>query len=100
MAIDEADVLVFTVDAQMGLTATDEAVADILRKLTGHANAGQRVPPILVAASKAESHGPSNDSVEFYKLGFGKIYPVSGMRGDGTGDLLDAMVNAIPPEAT
>ena len=99
MAINEADVLVFTVDAQVGLTATDEAVAEILRRLTGQRQrAGKRVPPILVAASKAESDGPRNDSVEFYKLGFGQIYPVSGMRGDGTGDLLDAVVNAIPPE--
>jgi GTP-binding protein len=100
MAIAEADVLVFTVDAQVGLTGTDEAVAEILRKLTGQRQRqGKTVPPILVAASKAEASGPRADSVEFYKLGFGEVYAVSGMRGDGTGDLLDAIVKAIPPES-
>jgi len=99
MAIAEADVLVFTVDAQVGLTGTDEAVADILRKLVGQRQrAGRSVPPILVAASKAEAQGPRIDSLEFYKLGLGEVFPVSGLRGDGTGDLLDAVVQAIPPE--
>jgi small GTP-binding protein len=99
MAIAEADVLVFTVDAQVGLTGTDEAVVEILRKLVGQRQRqGKSVPPILVAASKAESQGPRIDSLEFYKLGLGDVYPVSGIRGDGTGDLLDAVVKAIPPE--
>ncbi len=100
MAISEADVLVLTVDAKTGLTTTDEAVVEILRKLTGtRQRQGRRVPPILVAASKAESQGPKSDSVEFYKLGLGEVFTVSGLRGDGTGDLLDAIVKAIPPEA-
>lgn len=99
MAIAEADVLVFTVDAQVGLTGTDEAVVEILRKLIGQRQrAGRSVPPILVAASKAEAQGPRIDSLEFYKLGLGEVFPVSGLRGDGTGDLLDAVVKAIPPE--
>ncbi len=99
MAIAEADVLVFTVDAQVGLTGTDEAVVEILRKLVGQRQrAGRSVPPILVAASKAEAQGPRIDSLEFYKLGLGEVFPVSGLRGDGTGDLLDAIVQAIPPE--
>jgi GTP-binding protein len=99
MAIAEADVLVFTVDAQVGLTGTDEAVVEILRKLIGQRQrAGRTVPPILVAASKAEAQGPRIDSLEFYKLGLGDVFPVSGLRGDGTGDLLDAVVKAIPPE--
>ncbi len=98
MAIAEADVLVFTVDAQVGLTGTDSAVVDILRKLTGQRQtAGKKVPPILVAASKSEGRGGISDSVDFYKLGLGDVYPVSGLRGDGTGDLLDAIVAAIPP---
>ncbi len=99
MAIAEADVLIFTVDAQVGLTGTDEAVVEILRKLVGQRQrAGRSVPPILVAASKAEAQGPRIDSLEFYKLGLGEVFPVSGLRGDGTGDLLDAVVKAIPPE--
>jgi GTPase len=99
MAIAEADVLVFTVDAQVGLTGTDEAVAEILRRLTGQRQrAGKRVPPILVAVSKSEGRGGQSDAYDFYKLGFGNVFAVSGMRGDGTGDLLDAVVAAIPPK--
>jgi GTPase len=99
MAIAEADVLVFTVDAQVGLTATDEAVAEILRKLTGQRQRqGKSVPPILVAVSKSEGRGGQSDAYDFYKLGFGDVFAVSGMRGDGTGDLLDAVVAAIPPK--
>jgi GTP-binding protein len=99
MAIAEADVLVFTVDAQVGLTATDEAVAEILRKLTGQRQRqGKSIPPILVAVSKSEGRGGQSDAFDFYKLGFGDVYAVSGLRGDGTGDLLDAVVAAIPPK--
>lgn len=98
-AIAEAEVIVFTVDAQAGLTAADEAVAEILRKLIGQRQReGKRVPTILVAASKAEAQAPRDASVEFYKLGLGEVYPVSGIHGNGTGDLLDAIVAAIPPQ--
>lgn len=102
-AIAEAEVIVFTVDAQAGLTSADEAVAEILRKLIGQRQReGKRVPTILVAASKAEAQAPRDASVEFYKLGLGEVYPVSGIHGSGTGDLLDAIVAAIvaaaPPQ--
>jgi len=98
IAIAEADVLIFTVDAQAGLTAADEAVADILRKLVGQRQReGKAVPPLIVAASKADSHHLRESSVEFYKLGLGEVYPVSGLHGVGTGDLLDAVVAALPP---
>ena len=96
-AIDDADVVIFAVDAQTGLTATDEAVAGIIRRLIGQRQkAGKHVPPILVAASKAEARGPRENVVEFYKLGFGDVYPVSGMQGDGVGDLLDEIVKLLP----
>ncbi len=96
-AIEDADVVVFTVDAQTGLTATDEAVAGIIRKLVGQRQkAGKHVPPIIVAASKAEARSPRENAVEFYKLGFGDVYAVSGMQGDGLGDLLDEIVNLLP----
>jgi GTP-binding protein len=98
MAIAEADVIVFTVDSQTGLTATDQSVAEILRKLIGQRQrAGKSVPPILIAASKSEMRGGASDAFDFYKLGLGDVHAVSGMRGDGTGDLLDAIVSAIPP---
>ncbi len=99
IAIAEADVIVFTVDAQAGLTAADEAVAEILRKLVGRRQRqGKPVPPIIIAASKAEAQAPRDASVEFYKLGLGEVYAVSGIHGSGTGDLLDAIVAAIPPQ--
>lgn len=97
IAIDEADVIVFTVDAQVGLTSIDEAVADILRRLIGQRqSAGKPVPPVIVAASKAEAQAPRDAAVEFYKLGLGDVFPVSGIHGSGTGDLLDAIVEALP----
>jgi GTP-binding protein len=99
IAINDADVVVFAVDAQVGLSATDEAVADILRKLVGQRQKqGKSIPPILVAASKAERDEPRRASVEFYRLGLGEVFAVSGQRGDGTGDLLDAIVAALPPQ--
>ena len=100
IAIDEADVIVFTVDAQVGLTSIDEAVAGILRKLIGQRQAAVKVvPPVLVAASKAEAQAPRDAAVEFYKLGLGEVFPVSGIHGSGTGDLLDAIVEALPKRA-
>jgi GTP-binding protein len=97
IAIAEADVIVFTVDAQTGLTAADEAVADILRKRIGlRQRAGKHVPAVLVAANKTETAVTRESSVEFYRLGLGEVYPISALLGDGTGDLLDAIVAAIP----
>ncbi len=96
-AVNDADVLVFVVDSQLGLTAADESVAAIIRKLVGmRQRAGKRVPPIMVAASKAETKDAQSNSMEFFKLGLGDVYPVSGKIGDGIGDLLDAVVKALP----
>lgn len=97
VAISEADVIVFTVDGQAGLTAIDEAVADILRRLIGQRQkAKQSVPPIIVAASKAEATRVRQDAVEFYGLGLGEVFAVSGMQGDGVADLLDEVVRSLP----
>ena len=97
MAIAEADVLVFTTDAQVGLTGADSAVAEIIRRLMGQRQAtGKSVPTVIVAASKAEAQGPKTGSMEFYALGLGEVLPTSGIHGDGVGDLLDAVVKAIP----
>lgn len=99
MAIADADVIIFTVDLQTGLTSVDEAVADILRKLVGkRQRAGKTAPPILVAASKGDTQTMRNNAAEFYALGFGEVFPTSGLHGDGTGDLLDAVVAAIPKQ--
>ncbi|HEY3290750.1 MAG TPA: ribosome biogenesis GTPase Der [Anaerolineae bacterium] len=100
IAIAEADVIVFTVDGQTGLTGADHAVADILRKQIGQRQrAGKSIPPVIVAANKAETAAAQGNTVEFYQLGLGDVYPISALQGEGTGDLLDAIVRAIPPEA-
>src|SRR5258708_3268019 len=86
-AIEEADVLIMLVDADQGITAADEEVADILRKSE---------KPIIVAANKADSERRRVDSVEFYALGVGEeVYAISAIHGTGTGDLLDAVVAAL-----
>lgn len=80
LAIDEADVILFVVDAREGLSALDKDVADILRRSR---------KPVLVAANKVDSTKQAHDAVEFYETGLDKIYPVSAINGSGTGELLD-----------
>ena len=100
IAIAEADVVVFTVDGQTGLTGADHAVADIVRKQIGlRQRLGKSIPAVVIAANKCETADARTNSVEFYQLGLGDIYPISALQGDGTGDLLDAIVRAIPPSA-
>jgi GTP-binding protein len=89
-AARDADVIVFVVDAQDGLTAVDDDVAGILRR-TRH--------PVLLVANKAESPNALNSvHAEFSRLGFGDPYAVSAIHGEGTGDLLDAIVERLPDE--
>lgn len=87
IAIEAADVVVLLVDAQAGITAADEEVAGILRRTT---------KPIIVAANKAESRSAREAAVEAYALGLGEVFPTSALHGTGTGDLLDAVVDAFP----
>jgi GTP-binding protein len=88
MAIAEADAVVFLVDTEAGLTASDQEVADVLRRTE---------KPVILAANKADSERRRADAVEFYALGLGEPMPVSALHGLGTGDLLDAIVEALPP---
>ncbi len=87
IAIAEADVLVLVVDVQAGLTAADEAVAEVLRRTQ---------KPVLVAANKADNPALWEAAVEFYRLGLGEVYPISALHGTGIGELLDAIVAALP----
>lgn len=89
LAIEEADVIVFMVDARTGITAADEEVADMLRR-------SQK--PVILAANKADNAARRQDVVEFYRLGLGEPIPISSIQGTGTGDLLDLIVEALPPE--
>jgi GTPase len=86
-AIDEADVIVFMVDAKAGLTAGDQEVAELLRRTD---------KPTIIVANKADNLGRREDAVEFYALGLGDPLPVSAIHGAGSGDLLDRIVEALP----
>jgi GTP-binding protein len=87
LAIEEADVIVLVVDAIQGITAADQEIADILLRAS---------KPVLVAANKADNPARREDAFEFYGLGMGEVYPVSALHGTGTGDLLDAIIHALP----
>ncbi|MGZ3644407.1 MAG: ribosome biogenesis GTPase Der [Ktedonobacteraceae bacterium] len=89
LAIDEADVIIFMVDAQAGITAADEEVADLLRRTQKH---------VILTANKSDNARLRQDVVEFYALGIGEPITISSTQGTGTGDLLDLIVDALPPE--
>ena len=89
LAIEEADVIVFMVDAQAGITAADEEVADLLRRTQ---------TPVILAVNKADNARLRQDAVEFYTIGIGEPITLSSTQGTGTGDLLDLIVDALPPE--
>jgi GTP-binding protein len=88
VAIQDADVIIQVVDGQSGITAADREVADILRRAK---------KPVVVAANKLESTKLWDQAYEFYELGLGQVFPISALHGTGTGDLLDAVTEAIPP---
>ncbi|MBX5444508.1 ribosome biogenesis GTPase Der [Sphaerobacter sp.] len=87
LAIEQADVIVFMVDGQAGVTAGDHEVADLIRR-------SKR--PVLLAVNKAEARTIQDAAVEFYELGLGDPYPISALHGIGVGDLLDAIVAHLP----
>jgi len=87
LAIEEADVIVFMVDARTGITASDEEVADVLRRTK---------KPIIIAANKADNESRRQDAVEFYNLGLGEPIVLSSIQGVGTGDVLDRIVEELP----
>ncbi len=95
MAIQEADAVLFLTDAESGVTPSDREVAQILRQLQREEN-GCLVPPVFLVVNKADSPQRRLAAVEFYELGLGEPYPISALHGTGTGDLLDALVAALP----
>lgn len=86
-AINEADVIVMVVDVGDGATAADLAVADLVRRTA---------KPVVLAANKGESNTRAANAVDFYALGLSDPIVVSSLHGRGTGDLLDAIVQALP----
>lgn len=97
IAVDEADIVLFLVDAISGVTPADREVAQILRR-NQKVVEGQPTPPILLVANKADSSKQREWVNEFYELGLGDPYPISAVHGTGTGDLLDALVAAFPKQ--
>lgn len=89
LAIEQADVILFVVDAMNGVTDLDDHVANILRRST---------KPVILVANKVDSNEWVYNIPEFYKLGLGEPYPVSAINGYGTGDLLDEIVKDLPPK--
>jgi GTP-binding protein len=88
-ALTDSDAAVFVVDARAGFRAGDEEIADLLRRWG---------KPVLVAANKIDHPNDVALVHDFHALGLGTPLPVSAAQGLGTGDLLDAMVDALPPE--
>lgn len=83
LAIDEADEILFVVDGREGLTPMDEDVADMLRR---------QPKPVVLAVNKVDNAAQMDGLGEFYSLGLGDPYPIAGITGSGTGDLLDVLV--------
>ncbi len=90
LAISEADVIVFVVDAAVGMTPADLEAAELLRRAPA---------PVIVAVNKADNEKREIEAAEFHALGWDETYPISASHGRGTGDLLDALVWALPPES-
>jgi GTP-binding protein len=87
LAIDEADAILFLVDVESGVTGMDEDVANLLRRVN---------KPVFLVVNKVDAANRLHDAAEFYSLGLGEYYPIAAINGSGTGDLLDALVEALP----
>ena len=89
LAVDEADLILFLVDAKDGITPLDEDVAKMLRACE---------KPVFLVVNKVDNGKMEQQSAEFYALGMGDFFTVSAVNGSGTGDLLDAVVKDMKPE--
>jgi GTPase len=87
IAVAAADVVVFVVDATVGATDTDEAVVRILRRSR---------KPVLLAANKVDGPSGEVEATALWNLGLGQPYPISALHGRGSGELLDAILEALP----
>ena len=89
MAIDEATVLIWVVDARAGVTQLDEELAALLRSTGKY---------VLVAANKTDSARLESESTEFFRFGFDNVFPISAEQGIGIGELLDSAVELLKLE--
>ncbi len=90
IAIDEANAILFMVDAATGITNLDEAMADLLRKST---------KPVFLVVNKVDNHNRLLEASEFYSLGFEHIFFLSSISGSGTGELLDEIIALMPADS-
>ena len=89
LAIDEADAIIFMVDATDGVTGMDETMAQLLRRAQ---------KPIFLALNKVDNALRRENTLEFYALGFEQFYPISSINGSGSGELLDDLIKSLPKE--
>ena len=89
IAMEEANVIVFVVDVESGITDLDEAVAKVLRRTK---------KPIVLVANKVDNNARREDAFEFYNLGLGEVYSLSAINGSGTGEILDVVVEGFEIE--
>ena len=91
LAIEEADVIVFLVDAETGMTPADQEANELLRLAR---------TPVIVAANKADNPKRELEAAEFHAFGWPEIHTISALHGRGVADLLDVIVWSLPPEST
>ena len=91
IAIDEADAVIFMVEAATGITDYDAEIADVLRRSK---------KPVILCVNKVDTGEKMYDAYQFYSLGLGEIWSISAANGSGTGDLLDEVVRVLPKEET
>lgn len=97
LAVKEADVVLFLVDAISGVTLADREIAEILRKSQKVVD-GVEKPPVLLVVNKADSSRQRNTIAEFYELGMGEPFPISAIHGTETGDMLDELIRLFPEQ--
>ena len=90
LALEEADVILFVVDAMNGLNDLDMEMASMLRRSK---------KPVLVVANKVDTYEMQYTTAEFYSLGLGDMHCISAANGSGTGDLLDEIISKFTKEA-
>ena len=87
LAIEESDLIIFMVDSESGITGMDQEVAKLLRKSE---------KKFLLVVNKVDNSKRQENTLEFYKIGVEKIYPISAINGSGTGALLDDLIKSLP----
>lgn len=91
IALDQADIVLFVTDVTEGVHVTEHTIADVIRR---HGKS-----QVMLVANKTDFYERAPLAAEFYALGLGEVHSIAAISGSGTGDLLDAVVEALPPPA-